>query len=105
MIAMAGGNDSSSAIVYWFRTMMYFVPKNAVFVFAGAMTAPRYRLNTALLLAAIAIGVALIVHVLGQQSVGVVNYIHFAAESAGVVGGVIGVVAVSRSWPSIVRRL
>ncbi len=87
---------TSPSIVYAIRLVLYYMPKNAAFVLAGAITAPRYRVTIALVLAALAIGVALIVHVLGQQSPGVVNYTHFAAETAGAALGVIALVAAPR---------
>ena len=103
--ATALGTASKSTFAYWVRLGMFYLPKNAAFVFAGAMIAPQYRLTTALGLAAIASSFALMVHVLGQSTVGVTNYTHFAAESAGAACGVICLaVFVNRQRSSIVRR-
>jgi hypothetical protein len=74
--------------IYYLRLLLFYAPKEAAFVIAGAKVAPRGHLATAFGLAAIAILISLIVHVLGQQSVGVTNYTHFTAESAGAIFGV-----------------
>jgi hypothetical protein len=92
----AWGSASKSTLVYWIRFGMFYIPKNAAFVFGGAMTAPRYRVATAAVLASMASGLALLVHVLGQNTVGFTNYTHFAAESAGAALGIICVVAAAR---------
>ena len=93
---IAAGPPPSSAIVFWVRVAVIYLPRNLAFVLAGALIAPRCRVATACGLAAIAIGVALLVHVLGQSTVGIVNYIHFVAESAGALGGVLWIVGATR---------
>jgi hypothetical protein len=71
---------------YVVRLLLYYVPKDAAFVLVGAKVAPRPR-ATAVVLAAAAIAMSLAVHILGQRTVGVTNYLHFAAESVGAVLG------------------
>ena len=75
------------SLVYGVRLVLYFLPKNAAFVIGGALVAPHYRLATAFALATIAIAISLLIHVLGQKTVGPTNYLHFAAESAGAACG------------------
>lgn len=88
LVASRWGTPAESGFASGLRLLMFSVPKEAVFVIAGAMTAPRHRLATTIVLATAAIAMSLVVHVLGQRNPGVVNFTHFAAESAGVALGV-----------------
>src|SRR5262245_49502537 len=74
---------SLSALASLGRSGVLYVPTDAAFVLVGAITAPRYRVITAIVLAAIRLGLALVAHVLRPDSVGLTNYTHFAAESLG----------------------
>jgi hypothetical protein len=78
------------------RMFLYYVVREAAFVMAGALMAPRRRTATAIVLAVLAIAASLLKHILGQylagNHVGSVNYLHFCLESAGAVIGVAFVV-------------
>jgi hypothetical protein len=80
-----------SKIAYSLRLFLFYVPRESVFVIAGAMTAPRHQMATAIVLTVLGICLSLMTHVVGQHlagnHVGLVNYTHFFAESAGAVGG------------------
>jgi hypothetical protein len=86
---------------YYVRLLLYYAPQQAAFVIAGALVAPR-PLATACVLAGVAIALSLTVHILGQHSVGTTNYLHFAAESAGAIVGVVAS-AVARSRAAAAR--
>jgi len=92
-VARYGGWDNlgDSRIAYWLGVFLYYVPPELVFVIAGAMMSPRYQKTTATGLAVLAIFLSLMTHVVGQHlagnHVGLVNYTHFVAESAGALGG------------------
>jgi hypothetical protein len=92
-VAHYGGwnNLGDSRIAYWLGVLLYYVPREMVFVIAGAMMSPRYQKTTATGLAALAVFLSLMTHVVGQHltrnHVGLVNYTHFVAESAGALGG------------------
>ena len=77
----------TSELLYYFQLLVYYTPKEAAFVIAGAMMAPRRRLPTAVVLAVLAILLSLMVHILGQSNRGLINYTHFAAETLGAIGG------------------
>ena len=83
-LAVAGVLSESAS--YYIRIPLYYAPKDAAFVIVGAKVAPR-PLTTAVALAVAAIGISLVIHILGQRTVGVTNYLHFTAESAGAVLG------------------
>jgi hypothetical protein len=78
-----------SQFVHYLQILVFYSPKEAAFVIAGAKMAPRGRLATTIVLAVAGILMSLIVHVLGQATPGVVNYTHFAAEAAGAVSGAV----------------
>lgn len=82
-------SQGGSGLVYYLQLVLFYFPKEAAFVIAGAKMAPRYRLATCIILAVAAILMSLIVHMLGQSNVGLVNYMHFAAESLGAVCGAV----------------
>jgi hypothetical protein len=87
--AIAGGIvPDKSALVDWLQLWIFDPTPIAIFVVAGAIMAPRCRHTTAILLAALAIGLSLTIHVLLPESVGANNYKHFTAESAGAIAGV-----------------
>jgi hypothetical protein len=82
------GTPVESTLVYYLLLLLFYIPKEAAFVIAGAKTAPRSRLATTTVLAVARLVMSLIVHVLKQPNPGVVNYTHFTAESAGVAFGI-----------------
>jgi hypothetical protein len=67
------------------------VPPKSAFVIAGAKVAPRRRSATAIVLALLGLLLSLMTHVIAQNlagnRLGIVNYTHLFAESAGVLGG------------------
>lgn len=82
-------NDlSPSSLVLLF--LAYALPAVA-FVIAGAKTAPRYVMATSIGLALLGLLLSLMTHLVGQHlagnRVGIVNYMHFFAESAGFLAG------------------
>ena len=80
-----------SQVAYCLRVFLDCVPCGVVLVMAGAKMAPRHQFVTAIVLTVLGVVLSLMTHVVGQHlagnQVGVVNYTHFAAESAGVLGG------------------
>lgn len=91
------GTVTESAFAFYVRFVMYYLPKKALFVIAGAKMAPRRRHAVTYALAAVAILMSLIVHVLGETTPGISNYTHFAAES---VGAALGAAYMRFSSPS-----
>ena len=92
IVGLGGSRSlSDSGIAYLLTLFLYYVPRKAVFVVAGATMAPRRRIATAIVLAVLGISLSLVIHVLGQHfagnRVGLVNYTHFSLESAGILGG------------------
>lgn len=85
-----GGVLAGSPLFALLQLVVVYVPKEAAFVIAGAAMAPRGRRATAIILAVVGIVMSLVVHVLGQRQPGIVNYTHFAAETAGLAFGVAG---------------
>lgn len=81
---------------YYVHLLLCYAPKNAAFVIAGAKIAPRQR-ATAVALAIVAIALSLLVHLLGQRTVGLTNYLHFTAESAGALLGAAFIFATTRT--------
>ncbi len=81
-----------SSILKPVRVFLFYVLPQSVFVIAGAMTAPRRQAATAMVLIVLGICFSLMAHVvfqrLGGNRVGITNYTHVAAESAGLLGGV-----------------
>jgi hypothetical protein len=90
------GNLEVPTLVYWIKFALFYIPKQAAFVVGGALTAPRFRVITATILAVVATGMSLLVHVLGQRTVGITNYTHVAAETVGAILGAIFIALVSR---------
>ena len=88
LVLGSGSNSTPSTVIYYVQLLFYYAPKEAAFVIAGASVAPRGKGATAIVLAALAALMSLMVHLLGPHSVGVVNYTHFIAESAGTIFGV-----------------
>jgi hypothetical protein len=82
---------------------VFYVPKSAVFVVAGAFTAPSRRVVTALVLAGVAIIASSVVHLL-RPSVGLTNYTHFVAESVGAALGA-GIVCIANCSPGSVTAI
>jgi hypothetical protein len=71
--------------------LFYVLPKSA-FVIAGAKTAPRHHSATAIVLTLIGFLFSLMTHIISQhylagRRLGMVNFLHLSAESAGAVGG------------------
>ena len=86
MLSMAVASTLSESASLYVRLLLYYAPKDAAFVIAGAKIAPR-PLATAVALAVAATAISLMVHILVPRTVGVTNYLHFAAESAGAIFG------------------
>lgn len=78
----AWGRPAESTFVYYLALLLR-MPAEAGFVVAGAKTAPRGRLGTAIALAIVRVLLSLLVHIVLQSNPGAVNYTHFAAESMG----------------------
>lgn len=83
-VAALVGEDVS----YYLRLLLYYAPKNAAFVLVGATVSPR-PLPTAIVLATGSIALSLLIHILGQQRVGLTNYLHFSAETVGALLGIV----------------
>jgi hypothetical protein len=70
---------------------LFHVPPESAFVIAGAKMAPRHQRATAMALTLLGFLFSLMTHVISQQlserRVGIVNYLHLSAESAGLLGG------------------
>jgi len=85
------GGLGDSNIAYALGVFLYYVPRKSAFVIAGAKMAPRHQMATAIGLTVLGLLFSLMTHVVGQHlagnRVGIVNYTHFVAESAGVLGG------------------
>jgi hypothetical protein len=81
-----------SGVADFLRVVLYYVLPKSAFVIAGAAIAPRFQLATAVALTALGIGLSLMTNVVVQHvagnRVGVTNYAHFIAESAGLAIGV-----------------
>lgn len=86
-----GWGTGGSNIAYVLSLFLYYVPRKSAFVIAGAKTAPRHQAPAAIVLTLLGLVLSLMIHVVGQHlagnRVGIVNYTHFVAESAGVLGG------------------
>jgi hypothetical protein len=74
-------------LLYYVQLVVFYAPKHAAFVVVGAKIAPRSRLATAAVLAAAAILLSLMRHILVQQNRGFINYTHFALETVGALAG------------------
>ena len=92
-IAVYGGWGilGDSNIAYFLRMFLFHVLPKSVFVIAGTKMAPRYQGVTAIVLTLLGFLFSLLTHVISQhlagRRVGIVNYTHLFAESAGMVGG------------------
>lgn len=82
-----GQSDVSFAVAL----VLLYIPKEWAFVVAGAWVAPRYQRPTATTLAVVAGTLSLAKHILLQQHVGWVNWMHFTAELTGAVMGAVSV--------------
>ena len=76
---------SAAPNTHWLL-LIFYMPKEAAFVIAGAKMAPRSRGAATIALVALGSIKSLTIHVLGQNA-GLTNYLHFGAESVGVVVG------------------
>jgi len=76
LLSLAVASVLSESAANYARLLLYYAPKDAAFVIVGARVAPR-PLATAVVLAVAAMAVSLLVHILGQSTVGVTNYLHF----------------------------
>lgn len=76
------GLGSESSIALLAQILVYGIAA-AVFVLAGALTAPRRRAIFGIVLAAVCAGLSLLTHVLSQSHPGRTNYLHLTAEAAG----------------------
>jgi hypothetical protein len=85
------GDLGNSNIGYAFGIFLYYVPRKSAFVIAGAKMAPRHQIAAAIGLTVLGFLLSLMTHVVGQylggNRVGITNYMHFLAESVGVLGG------------------
>jgi hypothetical protein len=88
----------TAAVMYYVRLLLAYVPKSAAFVWTGATVSPR-PLPTAIALAVIAVALSLLTHLLSQRTVGLTNWLHFAAET---VGALLGLV-LSCAGPRVLR--
>lgn len=97
-----GGWDilGGSSVSYPALFLLY-MPRKAAFVIAGALTAPRHHIATALVLAVLGLCISLMIHIIGQHlagnHVGPANYTHFLAESAGLLCGFAGIFWLARA--------
>jgi hypothetical protein len=93
--------DSTPASFLW--TLLCYAPPESAFVIAGAMLAPRRPMTTAIVLAVLRFILSLMTHVVGQHlagnHVGITNYLHLFAESAGLLTG-----AAYIAWQSAKNR-
>ena len=62
-------------------------PNGVVFTMAGALVAPGRRTATATTLAALFIPMSLVIHIIGQSSPGLTNYMHAIGGSLGALIG------------------
>jgi|GEM_PF-4147745 len=76
--------------------VLMYIPKEWVFVVAGAWVAPRSPRTTASVLAVVTGVISLLTHLLMQQHVGWVNWMHFTAELMGAALGVLCVATWTR---------
>jgi hypothetical protein len=80
---------------HFLRIVFYYVVPRSAFVIAGAKIAPRFQLATAIALTGLGVFLSLMTHVVVQHvagnRVGVTNYAHFIAESAGLAVGATGI--------------
>ncbi len=87
----AGVAVDDSQVAYYLGMCLYHVPWGFVLVVAGARMAPRHQFAAAFVLTVLGVVLSLLTHLVGQylagNRVGVVNYAHFAAESAGALAG------------------
>jgi len=81
------GESAQQPFVSYLLLLLFYVPKEAAFVVAGAKVAPRFRLTTATVLAALRLVLSLATHVLTQAHRGVTNYQHLALEWTGALLG------------------
>jgi len=85
------GTLGDSSIAYSLRLLLFYVLPKSAFVMAGAKMAPRYQRATAVVLTFLGLLFSLMTHVIVQhldgKRVGIVNYTHVLAESAGMLGG------------------
>jgi hypothetical protein len=98
------GIFGDSHIAYLVRLFLFYVSPKAAFVIAGAKTAPRYQTATAIVLTVLGFLFSLLTHVISQQHagrrVGITNYTHLLAESAGLlVAAAYIVLEVRRNMP------
>lgn len=93
MIASSGGLAmlGQSSVGYWSGQFLCYAPPKATFVVLGAKMAPRSQVAVSIALAVLGLCLSLLKHVLGQylagNRVGFTNYMHFCAESAGLLCG------------------
>lgn len=76
------GAESGSQIPLLLQLCVYAIVATA-FVLLGGFTAPRYRLQTAFVIAIVGILLSLFKHILLQTHPGIVNYLHLFAEAMG----------------------
>lgn len=70
--------------------ILQVIPRGIAFAYIGAITAPRGRTATAVLLVVLRSVLSLQVHILGHSNTRLTNYVHFIGASLGaVLGGVL----------------
>ena len=92
-VAQLPGSDAASGSDFrqlFLRSLSGILPA-AVFVLAGAKTAPRGRLATAIVLAGLWSLSALTKHVLVHLSQGTPHYMHFLIEAVGAAGAAVAI--------------
>lgn len=72
---------------FLFPLVQYF-PSSVALIFVGATVAPRRRLEVAVILAAVSMYLSWKIHVLGQLTPGLANYMHATGDSIGLLVGV-----------------
>lgn len=76
-------SNAGSNFPFFFILPLTDAVASAAFVLAGGFTAPKYQTKTAFLLAILGTLLSLAKHILLQPGPGVINYLHFATETAG----------------------
>lgn len=81
------GHQPDAQAAYYLQLFLFYAPKEAAFVIAGAIMAPRFHLATAVVLSVTGILLSIVIHILGQTNPGIVNFTHSGLETTGIVLG------------------
>ena len=68
--------------------LLQYLPSGVAMVFVGAMIAPSWKVVTSIGLAVLLLPLMWVVHVFGQSSPGLTNYMHATGDSIGLLVGV-----------------